>query len=94
MQQITIAIAVIAGIQFQLSAQLLIADGARLRPIAMMIGPVTTGGKNFMTLPAPKVIKKYARTKSKRPETATPKHAYGSNSLLEEPSLRSGATAA
>ena len=29
----------------QLVAQLLMADGARIRPMAMMMGPVTTGGK-------------------------------------------------
>ena len=37
----------------QSALQLLIALGARLRPIAMMIGPVTTGGKKCMTFSDP-----------------------------------------
>ena len=45
----------------QLVAQLLIADGARIRPMAMMIGPVTTGGKNLITLFAPKPLIKADR---------------------------------
>ena len=33
----------------QFSAALVTALGARIRPIRMMIGPVTTGGKNRIT---------------------------------------------
>ena len=33
----------------QLAEQLLIADGDKLRPMAIMIGPVTIGGKNCIT---------------------------------------------
>ena len=33
----------------QLVCAFFIADGASIKPIEMMIGPVTTGGKNFMT---------------------------------------------
>ena len=32
----------------QLLWQLVMADGARIRPMEMMMGPVTTGGKNRM----------------------------------------------
>ena len=37
----------------QLVVQFETAEGARPRPIAMMMGPVTTGGKNFITLLTP-----------------------------------------
>ena len=40
----------------QLEEQLLMADGARIRPMAMMIGPVTTGGKKRMTFFEPKAL--------------------------------------
>ena len=45
----------------QLVAQLLIAVGARIRPIDMIIGPVTTGGKNLITFFAPKPFIKAER---------------------------------
>ncbi len=45
----------------QLLEQLLMAVTDRFRPMAMMIGPVTTGGKNCMTLRAPKVLNRRAR---------------------------------
>ncbi len=40
----------------QLVEQLLMADGARIRPMAMMMGPVTTGGKKRMTFLEPKAL--------------------------------------
>ena len=40
---------------------LLIAEGARLSPIEIMIGPVTTGGKYFITLLVPYALKSAAR---------------------------------
>ena len=33
-----------------------IALGARIRPMAMMMGPVTTGGKNFIILRMPNAV--------------------------------------
>ena len=62
----------------QFVEQLPTADGARPKPIAMMIGPVTTGGKNLITLSIPTALIIAARTKYKRPAHATPRHAYGS----------------
>ena len=59
-------------------AQLLSADGARQRPIAIIIGPVTTGGKNFITFLTPTNFISNAKTKYNSPAQATPKHAYGS----------------
>ena len=41
----------------QCVAQLLMADDDRLRPIAMMIGPVTIGGKNLITRLIPNALK-------------------------------------
>ena len=35
---------------------LLTAEGARMRPMSMMMGPVTTGGKSFMTRLTPKAV--------------------------------------
>ena len=51
---IMVAIAQSATSQFVLQFEM--AVGARIRPIEMIIGPVTTGGKNFMTLRAPKAF--------------------------------------
>ena len=45
----------------QLAEQLLIALGASPSPIAIMIGPVTTGGKNFITLLMPIILITAAR---------------------------------
>ena len=62
-----------------------IAEDARLRPIQMMIGPVTTGGKNFITLPAPNAAKSAASIKYKKPALATPMQAYGSDCVAVSP---------
>ena len=40
----------------QLLEQLLMAEEDRFRPMAMMMGPVTIGGKKRMTLLAPKAL--------------------------------------
>ena len=52
----------------QLAEQLSIADCESVSPIAIMIGPVTIGGKNFITLSVPKVLKRAARTRQKEPQ--------------------------
>ena len=68
-----ITIAKIATSQF--FAQLSIADLESDRPIAIIIGPVTIGGKNFMTLSTPKALISPARRTYTRPAQATPKQA-------------------
>ena len=52
LQMMTVASATKAS--SQLLWQLLMALGARIRPMAMMMGPVTTGGKNFIIRRMPK----------------------------------------
>ena len=58
---ITVAIATRAT--GQSVVQLLIATGASTRPMPMMIGPVTTGGKNFITVLTPQALTNPATTK-------------------------------
>ena len=45
-----------------------IADGASERPMQIIIGPVTTGGKNFITRFTPTAFIIAAKTKYKRPD--------------------------
>ena len=59
----------------QLPVQLLMAELASVMPMQMMIGPVTTGGKNRMTRFAPKPRTSAARIRYSRPEAATPTQA-------------------
>ena len=59
----------------QLVEALFTADGARLRPIHIIIGPVTTGGRNLITLLTPTSLIISASTRYKRPATTTPPHA-------------------
>ena len=66
----------------QLAWQLLMAEELRLRPMQMMTGPVTIGGKNRMTFFVPKALNSAASTTYSRPAHATPKQAYGSISAL------------
>ena len=73
LQAITTTIATIAI--HQLVAQLLIADVERLRPIAIIIGPVTIGGKNLIILLVPNALIRPARTRYRIAEQATPKQA-------------------
>ena len=47
----------------QLVWQLLMAEPERVRPMAMMMGPVTTGGKKRITFLAPKAAMSAASTK-------------------------------
>ncbi len=51
------------------------AEGARIRPMAMMMGPVTTGGKKRMMRRMPKVEMSRLTTRYTRPENATPAQA-------------------
>jgi hypothetical protein len=46
----------------QFCEQLAMALGARIRPIEIMMGPVTTGGKKRMTRFAPKTLKRRLTT--------------------------------
>ena len=59
----------------QFCAQLLMAEEDRFRPMAMMIGPVTIGGKKRMTFFAPKALNSAERMTYTRPAHATPKQA-------------------
>ena len=51
------------------------AEGASVRPMQMMIGPVTTGGRKRMTRFTPTVLMISARTRYKRPATTIPPQA-------------------
>ena len=73
LQMITSRMAVRA--MSQSDPQLLIAEGDSVRPMAMIMGPVTMGGKNFITRPVPKSLINSASNKYRRPEQATPKQA-------------------
>ena len=57
--------------RIQLDWQFLIAEGARIRPMEMIMGPVTTGGKNRMMRRMPKVEISRLATRYTRPENAT-----------------------
>ena len=59
----------------QLLEQLLMAEGARIRPMAMMMGPVTTGGKKRITFLLPHTLQISASTRYSRPAQATPAQA-------------------
>ena len=61
LKMITSARATIAS--HQLLLQFVTADGARPRPIAIIIGPVTTGGKSFITLFTPTALIRAATTR-------------------------------
>ena len=78
----------------QLLEQLSIADLERVRPMAIMIGPVTIGGKKRITLFAENILIKAAIIKYIKPAHATPKHAYGIMATLLLPSSKIGAMAA
>ena len=54
---------------------LLIADGASPRPIQMMMGPVTIGGRKRMTFFSPTSRMTRASTTYIRPATTIPPHA-------------------
>ena len=65
----------------QLVEALDIADEASERPIQIIIGPVTTGGRNLITLFTPTSLKIKATTRYNRPATTIPPHAYAAFSL-------------
>ena len=52
-----------------------IADGARDKPMQMIIGPVTTGGKNFITRLTPTSLNISATARYKSPATTIPPQA-------------------
>ena len=51
------------------------ADGASVRPIQMIIGPVTTGGRKRITRYTPTVLIMAANTRYMRPATTMPPQA-------------------
>lgn len=73
LKQTTITMAEIAISQF--AEQLLIADEDRMRPIEIMIGPVTMGGKKRITLRTPNTLNSADRITYISPAQATPKQA-------------------
>ena len=56
----------------QLASQLLMAELARHRPMQMMTGPVTMGGKKRMTLFVPKDLTSAESSTYSMPAQATP----------------------
>ena len=71
----TITIPKAISASHQLFLQLEIAVGARPKPIATMMGPVTTGGKKRITLLMPIILMMVANTKYSKPAQATPTQA-------------------
>ena len=59
----------------QLVEALLMAVPDRFRPIRMMMGPVTMGGKNRMTFLAPTSLNSSASTRYSNPATTMPPSA-------------------
>ena len=59
----------------QLVAQFVIADGAKISPIEIIIGPVTTGGKKRITLFAPNPLIRPASKRYTSPAQKTPPQA-------------------
>ena len=51
------------------------AEGARVRPMHTMMGPVTTGGKKRMTCFTPATLMTSARIRYSRPATTMPPQA-------------------
>src|SRR5574344_2763480 len=66
-------------------AQLVRAEPDRVRPIAMMMGPVTTGGKKRITLFVPNHLMRPARTRYSNPAQNTPRQAYVNATLCVMP---------
>ena len=59
----------------QFAEALLTAEGASESPIQIMIGPVTTGGRNLITFLTPTSLITTPRTKYKRPAITIPPQA-------------------
>ncbi|SCJ08218.1 Uncharacterised protein [uncultured Flavonifractor sp.] len=57
---------------------LVTAEGARDRPMRMIMGPVTTGGRKRMTFLTPTALMTAASTTYSRPATTIPPQAYWS----------------
>ena len=57
------------------------AEDARLKPIQIITGPVTTGGRYLITRFTPTIRMINDRTRYRRPATTTPPHAYAALSL-------------
>ena len=68
----------------QFLEQLFTAELASVNPIAITIGPVTTGGKKRIMRAVPNALNSADNIRYKIPAHATPKQAYGniSGSLL------------
>ena len=73
LQMMTVARAMKAKSQF--SEQLEMALGARVRPMEMMMGPVTTGGKKRIIFFTPKAAIRPESTRYTNPATTTPPQA-------------------
>ena len=69
LQAMTVASATKAS--SQLLWQFSMALGAKIRPMAMMMGPVTTGGKNFIIRRMPNAEISKLNSTYTRPENAT-----------------------
>ena len=67
----TITVASAAKASSQLLWQFLMALGAKIRPMEMMIGPVTTGGKNFIMRRMPNAEIRQLNSTYTKPEMAT-----------------------
>lgn len=59
----------------QFVSQLAMAELARISPMQMTMGPVTTGGKNRMMRCGPNALNSADTTKYKSPAQATPRQA-------------------
>ena len=82
--QITITANVIKA-KSQLVVTLETALGANVKPISIIIGPVTTGGKKRMTFLIPIVFIMRASIKYIAPATTIPPQAYGNFSASVSP---------
>ena len=71
----TITTASAVNARSQLDDALLIADGARLSPIQIIIGPVTIGGRKYITRFTPASFTISASTRYSSPATTIPPHA-------------------
>ena len=91
LQMITRAMATMAISQSP--EQLSMADWDSVRPMAMIIGPVTMGGKKRITLPVPKILIRRESSRYTSPAHATPKQAYGRRARFP-PAASIGAMAA
>ena len=65
-------IAIVMTASTQLVEALVMAELDRIRPMRMMIGPVTTGGNSFMIFFAPKIWNRAARITYTMPAHTTP----------------------